>query len=100
VVDNGDGGPEIEEAQCMSFVQVLRRAKIFASPAAAVSELVVPRGAALVFLNPDTFVAPGAIQALVARLDDPAVGITTARLGQQRAPRNGARVGRPLWRAG
>ncbi len=37
-------------------------------------------GAVLVFLNPDTVTAPGAIGALVARLDDPAVGITTARL--------------------
>ena len=37
-------------------------------------------GEALVFLNPDTVVAPGALAALVAPLADPSVGIVTARL--------------------
>ena len=37
-------------------------------------------GDALVFLNPDTVVRPGALAALVAPLEDPAVGIVTARL--------------------
>ena len=37
-------------------------------------------GDALVFLNPDTVVAPGALDALVAPLEDPTVGIVSARL--------------------
>jgi GT2 family glycosyltransferase len=37
-------------------------------------------GDALVFLNPDTVVMPGALAALVAPLEDPSVGIVTARL--------------------
>jgi GT2 family glycosyltransferase len=34
----------------------------------------------IVFLNPDTVVAPGALRRLAARLEDPAVGIAMARL--------------------
>jgi GT2 family glycosyltransferase len=37
-------------------------------------------GDALVFLNPDTVVAPGAPQELVRPLEDPTIGIVTARL--------------------
>jgi GT2 family glycosyltransferase len=37
-------------------------------------------GDALVFLNPDTVVAPGALDQLVRPLEDPAIGIVTARL--------------------
>jgi GT2 family glycosyltransferase len=43
-------------------------------------------GEALVFLNPDTVVAPGALAALVAPLADPSVGIVTARLRLLDAP--------------
>jgi GT2 family glycosyltransferase len=34
----------------------------------------------LVFLNPDTVVAPGALRRLAKRLEDPAIGIAMARL--------------------
>ena len=37
-------------------------------------------GDALVFLNPDTVVTPGALAGLVGPLEDPSVGIVTARL--------------------
>ncbi|MGH3080764.1 MAG: glycosyltransferase [Gaiellaceae bacterium] len=37
-------------------------------------------GDALVFLNPDTVVVPGALQELVAPLEDPAIGIVSASL--------------------
>ena len=37
-------------------------------------------GDALVFLNPDTVVSPGGLTGLVAPLEDPSVGIVTARL--------------------
>jgi GT2 family glycosyltransferase len=80
VVDNGDGGPEIAEAQRMSFVQVLRPGENLGFAGGCNLGARHATGSALVFLNPDTVVASGAIGALVARLDDPAVGITTARL--------------------
>jgi GT2 family glycosyltransferase len=38
------------------------------------------KGDVLVFLNPDTVVAPGAIAQLTATLDDPEIGIAMARL--------------------
>jgi GT2 family glycosyltransferase len=80
VVDNGDGGPEIAEAQRMSFVRVLRPGENLGFAAGCNLGSRHATGTALVFLNPDTVVAPGAVGALVARLEDPAVGITTARL--------------------
>jgi GT2 family glycosyltransferase len=80
VVDNGDGGPEIAEAQRMSFVRVLRPGENLGFAGGCNLGARHATTDALVFLNPDTVVAPGAIGALVARLDDPAVGITTARL--------------------
>ena len=80
VVDNGDGGPEIAEAQRMSFVRVLRPGENLGFAGGCNLGARHATGTSLVFLNPDTVVAPGAIGALVARLDDPAVGITTARL--------------------
>jgi GT2 family glycosyltransferase len=80
VVDNGDGGPEITEAERTSFVRVLSPGANLGFAGGCNLGARNATGKALVFLNPDTVVAPGAIGALVARLDDPAVGITTARL--------------------
>ena len=40
----------------------------------------VARGDVLVFLNPDTVVAPGALERLAATVEDPAIGIAMARL--------------------
>jgi GT2 family glycosyltransferase len=80
VVDNGDGGPEIDKAQRMSFVRVLRPRRNLGFAGGCNLGARHATGTALVFLNPDTVVAPGAIAALVARLEDHAVGITTARL--------------------
>jgi GT2 family glycosyltransferase len=80
VVDNGNGGPEITEAKRMSFVRVLSPDKNLGFAGGCNIGARHAAGTALVFLNPDTVVAPGAIEALVARLNDPAIGITTARL--------------------
>jgi len=81
VVDNGGGGPEIDEAS--------RRAGVTVVPAdgnrgyGAGCNLGAARTDAdvLVFLNPDTVVAPGAVAALARALDDPGVGAVQARLG-------------------
>ena len=80
VVDNGDGGPEITEAQRMSFVRVLRPRENLGFAGGCNLGARHAAGTTLVFLNPDTVVAPGAIEALAGRLGDSAVGITTARL--------------------
>jgi GT2 family glycosyltransferase len=80
VVDNGDGGAEIAEAEGMSFARVLRPGENLGFAGGCNLGARHATGTSLVFLNPDTVVAPGAIGALVARLDDSAVGITTARL--------------------
>jgi GT2 family glycosyltransferase len=80
VVDNGGGGPEIAEAQRTSFVRMVRPGENLGFAGGCNLGARHATGSALVFLNPDTVVAPRAIGALVARLDDPAVGITTARL--------------------
>jgi GT2 family glycosyltransferase len=80
VVDNGDGGPEISEAERMAAVRVLRPGENLGFAGGCNLGARHATGEALVFLNPDTVAAPGAIGALVDRLDDPAVGITTARL--------------------
>jgi len=81
VVDNGGGGPEIDEAS--------RRAGVTVVPAdgnrgyGAGCNLGAARTDAdvLVFLNPDTVVGPGAVAALARALDDPGVGAVQARLG-------------------
>ena len=80
VVDNGNGGSEITGAERLGFVQVLRPGKNLGFAGGCNLGARHATGTLLVFLNPDTVVAPGAIEALVSRLDDPAVGITTARL--------------------
>jgi GT2 family glycosyltransferase len=80
VVDNGNGGREITEAERMRFVRVLRPRENLGFAGGCNLGARHAAGATLVFLNPDTVVAPGAIGALAGRLADSAVGITTARL--------------------
>lgn len=80
VVDNGDSGPEIEKAQRLSFVRVLRPGENLGYAGGCNFGARHAAGTALVFLNPDTVVAPGSIGELVAPLEDATVGITTARL--------------------
>jgi N-acetylglucosaminyl-diphospho-decaprenol L-rhamnosyltransferase len=92
VVDNdsGDGSAErlarfVEERSLGSWVRVLRAPRnggFAAGNNVALRELL-PEGrhAAFLLLNPDTYVRPGALRALVDRLDsDPAVGIVGSQL--------------------
>jgi GT2 family glycosyltransferase len=77
VVDNGGGGPEIEDAR--------RRARVLSSPndgfgAACNLGARETHADVLVFLNPDTVARPGAITALARALEDPSVGVVQARL--------------------
>jgi GT2 family glycosyltransferase len=78
VVDNGGSDNDIEAGWERLHVVAPEENLGFAAGA--------NRGAAetgddvLVFLNPDTVVAPGALRRLAKRLEDPAIGIAMARL--------------------
>jgi GT2 family glycosyltransferase len=74
VVDNGG---DAEEREGVTFVRPATNLGF-----AAGNNLGARQGTgdALVFLNPDTVVAPGALEELVRPLEDPAIGIVTARL--------------------
>jgi GT2 family glycosyltransferase len=78
VVDNGGAGDDVDAEWERLHVVTPDENLGFAAGA--------NRGAAetdddvLVFLNPDTVVAPGALRRLGKRLEDPAVGIAMARL--------------------
>ena len=80
VVDNGGGGPEIEEARDRDGVRVLDAGRNLGYAAGCNLGAGVTTGDVLVFLNPDTVVAPGALERLAATVEDPAIGIAMARL--------------------
>lgn len=77
VVDNGGGGPEVDAAA--------QRATVIASAndgfgAGCNLGARNTDADALVFLNPDTVAAPGAVAALARVLEDPSIGVVQARL--------------------
>jgi len=74
VVDNGD---EIGELDGVTVVRPGANVGFAAGNNLGAREA---RGDALVFLNPDTVAAPGAVDELVRPLEDPAIGIASARL--------------------
>jgi GT2 family glycosyltransferase len=80
VVDNGEGGPEIDAAAGMDGVEVLRPGQNLGY--AAGSNLGAERatGNVLLFLNPDTVVRPGAVGELSRTLEDQTVGAAMGRL--------------------
>ncbi len=80
VIDNGGGGPEIDEARSRDGVRVLDSEENLGFGGANNVAASVAAGDVLAFLNPDTVVAPGAIAQLARTLEDPAVGIVMARL--------------------
>lgn len=80
VVDNGGGGPEIEEARRRDDVRVLEPEENLGFGGANNLAASEADGDVLAFLNPDTVVTPGAIAQLARTLEDPKVGIAMARL--------------------
>jgi GT2 family glycosyltransferase len=80
VVDNGGGGPEIEAATSWEGVRVISSGRNLGFAAGCNEGARHATGEALVFLNPDTVVAPGGLEGLVAPLEDPSIGIVSARL--------------------
>ena len=80
VVNNGDQGTEITEAEQMEEVTVLMPGRNLGFAGGCNFGAERSCGETLVFLNPDTVAAPGAIQALAAALDDHEIGCAMARL--------------------
>jgi GT2 family glycosyltransferase len=80
VVDNGGGSSEIEEARGREGVQVVSPSENLGFAAGANVGGQEAGGDVLVFLNPDTVVAPEALRHLEQRLEEPTIGIAMARL--------------------
>ena len=80
VVDNGGGGPEVQEAQARAGVRVLSPGENLGFTGGANLGAREATGDILVFLNPDTVVSKGAIAAFERRLTDLTIGIVSARL--------------------
>jgi GT2 family glycosyltransferase len=80
VVDNGGGGPEIDAAAARGGVQVVSPGRNLGFAAGCNAGALSATREALVFLNPDTVLAPGALEGLVRPLEDPDIGIVSARL--------------------
>jgi GT2 family glycosyltransferase len=80
VVDNGGGGPEIDEAHSRDGVRVVDAGGNLGFAAGSNLGAREAQGDVLVFLNPDTVVASGAIARLGQTLKDPFIGIAMARL--------------------
>jgi GT2 family glycosyltransferase len=80
LVENGSGGPEIEEARRREGVRVIEPDGNIGFAAGCNLGAREARGDVLVFLNPDTVVAEGALAELERAVEDPMVGIAMARL--------------------
>jgi GT2 family glycosyltransferase len=80
VVDNGEGGPEIEQARGIEAVRVIESAVNLGFAGGCNLGAGEARGDVLAFLNPDTVVADGALSQLERAVEDPTIGIAMARL--------------------
>jgi GT2 family glycosyltransferase len=80
VVDNGAGGEELEAVAAAGRVTIITPPKNLGFGGGCNLGAKVATGETLVFLNPDTVVAPGSLRRLIEPLGDDQVGIVTARL--------------------
>lgn len=80
IVVANEGGEEIREAAGLPFVTVVEPGANLGFAAGCNLGARAARGEILVFLNPDTVVAEGALAELAATLDDPSVGLAMPRL--------------------
>jgi GT2 family glycosyltransferase len=80
VVNNGRRGEEIAWAEAQDGVEVIEAGGNIGFAAGCNLGVAATAGDVLVFLNPDTMVAPGSLEALASRLDDESVGVAMARL--------------------
>jgi GT2 family glycosyltransferase len=80
LVNNGSAGPEVAEASARDCVELVSPGENLGFAGGANLGARRAKGDVLLFLNPDTVAAPGAIRALAAALDDHTIGIAMARL--------------------
>ena len=80
VVDNGEGGEEIADAGAREGVSVVSPVENLGFAAGSNRGAREAAGDVLVFLNPDTVVASGALDSLRRTLEDRSIGIAMARL--------------------
>ena len=80
VVNNGDRGPEIEDAARREGVRLVETGRNDGFGAGCNRGAAATDADVLVFLNPDTVAQQGAVAALARRLEDPGVGVVQARL--------------------
>jgi GT2 family glycosyltransferase len=86
VVNNGDRTPEIDEAAASPDVRVLEAGRNLGYAEGSSFGARHASHETLLFLNPDTAVAPGAVSKLLETLDDDSVAIAMGRLRQLDRP--------------
>ena len=80
VVDNGDGGPEIEAARGLAGVRIVEPDANLGYGGGCNAGAEAARGDVLLFLNADTEVDAGAPEALAAALADREIGVVVPQL--------------------
>jgi GT2 family glycosyltransferase len=80
VVDNGGGGTEIDAAEGRKGVRVIRPGRNLGFAAGCNLGAAEATGEVLLFLNPDTVLRPGAVQALARTVARPEIGAAMGRL--------------------
>ena len=80
VVNNGDRGQEIIEAEEMDFVRVIEPGENLGYAGGGDLGAEQAIGEVLVFLNPDTTVTEGTVAALASAVEETSVGIAMGRL--------------------
>ena len=80
VVDNGDGGDEIERARHLEFVRLLEPDRNLGFAAGSNLGADAAGGEILLFLNPDTVVVEGALDELVHTLEEAEADFAMPRL--------------------
>jgi GT2 family glycosyltransferase len=80
IVDNGDGGAEIDAAEGRRGVEVVRPGRNLGFAAGSNLGAQQATGEVLLFLNPDTVVQPGAVGELAGSVTEDGVGAAMGRL--------------------
>jgi GT2 family glycosyltransferase len=80
VVENGESGAELEEVEKLERVRVVQPGSNLGFAGGCNLGAAEARGDVLLFLNPDTVAAPGAIRALAGTLEDRSIGIAMGQL--------------------
>jgi GT2 family glycosyltransferase len=86
VVNNGERAPEIDEIAGIPSVRLVEPGRNLGYAGGSSLGARHATQETLLFLNPDTTVAPGAVTALVEALDDESVAIAMGRLRQMNHP--------------